>query len=315
MGGGLAQVEPRLVTLLGRTIDGDLVVRSQRRHSFGSNDCHGPWSVPRHCAWPPSAGKSTRYIPCRKDLGSSAALSATAPSQKRLSVALRNRAKTPRNHIPINKTSFLQRHSEMGVMKRGCSRSASFRGRRGLRQRAEQGLVSAQRLGLFCWRHILRHRRRSSACARVRAGRTWRALPPRASPYRHLPVAELNLSRIAHGVAEADLEREAEFVHPKGHRHAANRSPSSSTRTIGVPGSTITAWARRARLTRTELNVGEGTRGLNSAPSTTDSDANLTSSIKAPKISAVTNSPAAVCNRLCQSRNHPGTGLGRYRDP
>ena len=32
--------------------------------------------------------------------------------------------------------------------------------------------------GTRCWRHILRHRRRSSACARVRAGRTWMALPP-----------------------------------------------------------------------------------------------------------------------------------------
>src|SRR5262249_56736994 len=31
---GLAQIEPRLLTWLGRTIDGDLVMRSQRRHSF-----------------------------------------------------------------------------------------------------------------------------------------------------------------------------------------------------------------------------------------------------------------------------------------
>src|SRR5260370_32993672 len=31
---GLAQVEPRLVTLLGRTIDWDLVMQPQRRHSF-----------------------------------------------------------------------------------------------------------------------------------------------------------------------------------------------------------------------------------------------------------------------------------------
>jgi hypothetical protein len=34
MRGGPAQVEPRLVTLLGRTVDWDLVMRPQRRHSF-----------------------------------------------------------------------------------------------------------------------------------------------------------------------------------------------------------------------------------------------------------------------------------------
>jgi hypothetical protein len=44
-------------------------------------------SVPRRCAWPPSAAKSTRYTPCRKDHGSSAALFSTAPRQKHLSVA------------------------------------------------------------------------------------------------------------------------------------------------------------------------------------------------------------------------------------
>src|ERR1700726_590203 len=31
---GLAQIEPRLLTLLRRTIDRDLVMRSQRRHAF-----------------------------------------------------------------------------------------------------------------------------------------------------------------------------------------------------------------------------------------------------------------------------------------
>jgi len=31
---GLAQIEPRFLALLGRTIDRHLVMRSQRRHSF-----------------------------------------------------------------------------------------------------------------------------------------------------------------------------------------------------------------------------------------------------------------------------------------
>src|SRR5262249_47037598 len=75
-------------------------------------------SVPRRCAWPPSAEKSTRYTPCRTDLGSSAALSSTAPRRKRWPIAPGIVQNTPRDRILINKIFSLQRHREMGVMKR-----------------------------------------------------------------------------------------------------------------------------------------------------------------------------------------------------
>jgi hypothetical protein len=81
---------------------------------------HEPWlnlskaaicgSVPRRCAWPPNAEKSTRYTPCRRDLGSSAALSSTAARRKRWSVASGTTQNTPRDRILINKISSLQWH-------------------------------------------------------------------------------------------------------------------------------------------------------------------------------------------------------------
>jgi hypothetical protein len=84
-------------------------------------------AVPRRCAWPPSSAKSTCYTPCRKDLGSSAALFLTAPRHKPLSTAPGAEQNTPRDRILINKTSSLQgrdRCDEAGFIPRSTSRSA-----------------------------------------------------------------------------------------------------------------------------------------------------------------------------------------------
>src|ERR1700738_431656 len=62
------------------------------------------------CAWPPRAAKSTRYTSCRTDLGSTAALSSTAPRRKRSFIAPGSAQNTPRDRILINKISSLQSH-------------------------------------------------------------------------------------------------------------------------------------------------------------------------------------------------------------
>jgi hypothetical protein len=62
------------------------------------------------------------------------------------------------------------------------------------------------------------------------------------------------------GVAEADLQLEGGSVRVKGAPACANRSPSLSTRTIGVPGFADDAWSRRARPGCTELTADGGPR-------------------------------------------------------
>ena len=101
-------------------------------------------SVPRPCAWPPSAAKSMRYTPCRTDLGSSAALSSTAPRRKRSSIAPETAQNTPRDRILINKISFLQWHRVMGVMKRGCIRPTRHRDRSAARQGCDRSFCGTQ---------------------------------------------------------------------------------------------------------------------------------------------------------------------------
>ena len=62
------------------------------------------------------------------------------------------------------------------------------------------------------------------------------------------------------GVAEADLQLEAALSVRKAPQAYANRSPSLSTRTIGVPRLHDGAWSRRARPGCTELTADGGPR-------------------------------------------------------
>jgi hypothetical protein len=71
-----------------------------------------------------------RFIPCRMGRGSSAVQFFRLHRDAQLPSARGRTRNTPRDRIPISKASFLQSHSQMGVVMRGCSDAANSRYRR-----------------------------------------------------------------------------------------------------------------------------------------------------------------------------------------
>lgn len=112
-------------------------VRTGRYRSSGpkliTSSSGSTWAAPRASSEfrrrrsdrPPRPARSRVLIHCPTVPGFSADQNSTRRPRDRSLIALARTLNTRRDRIPINKTSFLQWHRKMGVMKHGCTNAST----------------------------------------------------------------------------------------------------------------------------------------------------------------------------------------------